>query len=145
MSRMSREDFLDELGRSNPRTRRTTVRRIEGRASQDGAPYVQEELNFVDPDLTVRSVNYIGTRTCDFGHLLDQQTRLVAVCERCGAYTCSAPGSAPGSTPVCSFTCLRCGAALCRRHVRVYEQNEAYCSRCMPLVWLRWLIVGKRG
>jgi len=136
MSRMSREDFLDELGRSNPRTRRTTVRRIEGRASQDGAPFVQEELNFVDPDMTVRSVNYIGTRTCDFGHLQDQQTRLVAVAECCGAITCSANG--------CSYTCTNCGRAICRPHAKVYDDGEVCCPRCRPLAFFRRLIKGKR-
>lgn len=136
MSRMSREDFLDELGRSNPRTRRTTVRHIEGRASQDGALYVQEELNFVDPDLTVRSVNYIGTRTCDFGHLQDQQTRLVAVAECCGAITCSAAG--------CSWTCTSCSRSICRPHAKVYDNGEVYCPRCRPLAFLRRLIIGKR-
>jgi hypothetical protein len=37
---MKREDFLDLLRRSNPRTRRTVVRVIEGKAEQDDATFV---------------------------------------------------------------------------------------------------------
>jgi hypothetical protein len=137
MARMTREEFLDLLARSNPRTRKTTTRIIEGRASEDNTAFVQEELNFVDPSMTVRSVNLIATRFCDSDHVLDQTTRLVARCRICNALTCSAPG--------CSFTCARCRAPVCAAHIRVYDEKEAYCSRCMPLAWLRWLIVGKRG
>jgi hypothetical protein len=93
-------------------------------------------LNFVDPDLTVRTVNYIGTRTCDFGHLQDQQTRLVAVAECCGAITCSAPG--------CSWTCTDCSRSICRPHAKVYDDGEVCCPRCRPLAFLRRLIIGKR-
>ena len=126
MSKITRQDLLDLL----------VMRVIEGKVSQDNAAFVQEQLNFVEPDLTVRSVDFVSSRTCDFGHLLDQQTRLVAVCERCGLHTCSAPG--------CGFTCTRCGIALCRRHASVYAEGEAYCTTCHLLALVRWLVLGKR-
>lgn len=136
MNEKTREEFLKLLERSNPRTRKTVMRVIEGKVSQDDAAFIQEQLSFVEPDLTVRSVDFVSSRTCDFGHLQDQQTRLVAVCGQCGAYTCSAPG--------CSLACARCGVALCRRHARVHGEGEAYCSRCWPVALLRWLVLGKR-
>ena len=136
MGKMSRQDFLDLLAKCNPRTRKTVLRVIEGKVDADGAAFVQEQLSMLEPDLTVRQVDFVSSRTCSFGHMQDQQTRLVAVCEVCGVYTCSTPG--------CSFTCARCGKALCRRHSRVYGESEAYCSRCHPLALLRWLILGNR-
>jgi hypothetical protein len=144
MSKMSREDLLKLLAKCNPRTRRTVMRVIEGKVSQDHAAFIQEQLNFVEPDLTVRSVDFISSRTCDFGHMLDQQTRLVAVCERCGRHTCSAQGSGSGSSSVCSFTCARCGKALCRCCAHVHGTDEAYCLACWPVALLRWAILGKR-
>ncbi|MCJ7762724.1 hypothetical protein MUP38_04625, partial [Candidatus Bathyarchaeota archaeon] len=119
----TRKEFLDLLSKSNPRTRKTTLRLIENKVSEDDTVFAQEELNFVEADATVRSVSIIATKTCDYGHLLDQHTRLVAVCEVCGLHTCSTAG--------CSYTCARCGRAICRRHVAfIYSSDEAYCSRC---------------
>ena len=136
MARMTREEFLDLLARSNPRTRKTTTRIVEGKASEDGAAFVQEELNCVDPSMTVRSVNLMATRFCDADHVLDQTTRLVARCRICNALTCSAPG--------CSFTCARCHAPVCAAHASVYGEGEAYCPRCHPRALLRWLVLGER-
>jgi len=136
MSRMTPEELLDLFARSNPRTRKTTTRVVEGKVSEDGTIYVQEELNFVDPSLTVRSVNLVGSRFCDSDHVLDQTTRLVARCRMCNSLTCSAPG--------CSHTCSRCNAPVCARHVHLYGEGEAYCSRCRPWVLARWLFLGKR-
>jgi hypothetical protein len=136
MAERTRGDFLNLLRRSNPRTRKTVMRVIEGKADQDGAAFVQEQLNFIDPEMTVRSVDFISSRTCSFGHLQDQQTRLTGVCERCGAVTCSTPG--------CSQSCQRCGRAYCRAHISVYSNGEAYCARCRPWALVRWLILGKK-
>jgi hypothetical protein len=136
MDEKTREELLDLLSKCNPRTRRTVMRVVEGKVSQDNAAFIQEQLSFVEPDLTVRTVDFISSRTCDFGHLQDQQTRLVAVCQACGLHTCSTPG--------CGFTCVRCGVALCRQHARVYGEGEAYCAKCHPVVLLRWLVLGKR-
>ena len=136
MPEMTREELLALLARSNPRTRRTVMRVVEGKVDQDNAAFIQEQLSFVDRGLTVRSVDFISSRTCSFGHLQDQQTRLVAVCEVCHSYMCSTPG--------CSFTCARCGRAICRRHVHVCGEDEAYCSGCWPWILLRWVVLGKR-
>lgn len=134
MPERTRQDFLDLLARSNPRTGQTTIRLIEGNVSEDNVAFVQEQLNLVEPDATVRAVNLIVSKHCDQNHLIDQQTRLVATCGVCAALTCSTPG--------CSFSCGRCGMALCRRHASVWGQNEAYCPRCRLFAWLRRLVVG---
>lgn len=137
MAENTRDQLLELLKRCSPRTRKTVMRVVEGKVSQDNAAFIQEQLSFMEPDMTVRSVDFISSRCCDFGHLQDQHVRLVAVCEICGAHTCSTSG--------CSFTCARCGRALCRRHaVSVYGDNEAYCSTCRPVALLRWLVLGKR-
>ena len=137
MARITRQDFLDQSSRGGPRTRKTVTRVVEGKVSQDNAAFVQEQLSFIEQDMTVRSVDFISSRTCDAGHMLDQHTRLVAVCEVCGAHTCSTAG--------CGYTCARCGRAICRRDASmIYANDEAYCSTCHPLVLLRWLVLGKR-
>jgi len=135
----TRDELLELLAKCNPRTRKTVMRVVEGKASQDNAAFIQEQLSFIEQDangMTVRSVDFISSRTCDFGHLQDQHTRLVAVCEICGTHTCSTAG--------CNYTCARCGRALCRRHASVYGDGEAYCPKCHPLALLRWLVFGKR-
>jgi hypothetical protein len=144
MRERTRRDYINLMRGSRPRTRKTVTRVIEGKVDQDGATFIQEQLSFVEPDLTVRQVDFISSRTCSFGHLTDQQVRLVGKCERCESITCSTPG--------CSFTCSRCGKALCRRHAHVYGQvdgnsrnpPEAYCSSCRLPVLLRRIVLGRR-
>ena len=139
MAEETRDELLELLAKCNPRTRKTVMRVLEGKASQDNAAFIQEQMSFIEQDasgMTVRSVDFVSSRTCDFGHLQDQHTRLTATCEICGAHTCSTAG--------CSYTCARCSRALCRRHASVYSSDEAYCSKCHPLALLRWLVLGKR-
>jgi len=138
MSKMSREDLLKLLAKCNPRTRKTVIRVVEGRMSQDDAAFVQEQVSFIEPDMTVRTVDFVSSRLCDAGHAIDQQTRLIGQCQHnnCSAYVCSQPG--------CGYTCGRCGMVLCRQHARVYMEGEAYCTKCHPMVLLRWLVLGKR-
>jgi hypothetical protein len=129
MSDLTRDALLKLLKQCAPRTRKTVLRVLEGKASQDGVAFVQERMDFMEPDLTVRSVDLVVSRTCDSGHLQDQHTHLAAVCEQCGAITCSTPG--------CSLNCVRCARALCRRHAHVYADGDVYCRACRPLKWLR--------
>ena len=136
MSRMTREDLLDLLARSNPRTRRTVVRVLEGRVSQDDVAFIQEQLTFVDPTMTVRNVDFVGVRQCSAGHVLGQEQHLVAQCSRCSAWTCSAP--------LCTNICTSCGILICRACSHVYGPDEAYCARCHPRALLRWLVIGSR-
>ena len=138
MGKMSREDLLKLLAKCNPRTRKTVIRVVEGRVSQDDAAFIQEQVSFIEPDMTVRTVDFISSRLCDAGHAIDQQTRLIGQCQHnhCSVYVCSHPGG--------GFTCGRCGMVLCRRHAWLCGESEAYCSRCRPLVFLRGLILGRR-
>ncbi len=139
MSKMTRKAFLRQFRKGNPRTQKTTLRIVEGKVTDDNAAYVQDVLSYVAPDLTAQQLDIITSRTCSFGHLQDQSTRLTARCEvpGCKAVTCSTPG--------CSHTCGRCGRALCRRHVHLYDgdkKEEAYCTRCWPWVFFRKLVLG---
>ena len=84
MAKETLDKLLELLAKCNPRTRKTVMRVVEGKASQDNAAFIQEQLSFIEQDasgMTVRSVDFISSRTCDYGHLQDQHTRLVAVCE----------------------------------------------------------------
>lgn len=134
MSRINLQDILNEAAQSAGRTRKTTARVVDGVAGPDAPMFENEELSFRDPDMTMRSVKLLINRTCSSGHLTDDHVRMVGVCEVCGAYTCSTEG--------CSFTCRRCGRALCARHAHVLGDGDAVCGRCWPLVsvsrFVRW-------
>jgi len=130
MSEMTRKELLDLLAKSEPKTRNTSMRVIEGKVDQDGAAFIRENVSFVDTDLTVRSVDFTSSRTCSFGHLQDQKTCLVSVCEECHLYTCSAPG--------CSFTCIRCGRAICRDCTFLHAKKDAYCPKCK---WYAYIVI----
>ena len=136
MDKKTRAELLDLLARSNPRTRRTVLRVIEGRVSQDDVAFAQEQLSFVEPDMTVRNVDFVSIRLCSAGHVLGQEQHLVGQCSRCSAWMCSAPG--------CTRTCSSCNAILCGACARVYGPDEAYCARCHPRALLRWLVLGSR-
>jgi len=131
MSEMTRKELLDLLAKCDPKTRKTSMRVIEGKVGENRATYIQETVDFVDSDMTVRSVDFISSRTCSFGHLQDQKIRLVSVCEECHSYTCSAEG--------CSFTCVRCGQALCRHCASLRSNKDAYCPKCR---WYKYLMIG---
>jgi hypothetical protein len=138
---MNRQDILSEAAQSAGRTRKTTARLVEGKAGTDAPMFENEEISFRGPDMTMRSVKLIISRTCSAGHLTDDRVHMVGVCEVCLSYTCSTEG--------CSFTCHRCGRALCARHAHVLANGEACCARCWPLVaasrFLRWFFgVGDR-
>ena len=130
MSEMTRKELLDLLAKCEPKTRKTSMRVIEGKAGPGRAAYIQEKADFVDADSTVRSVDFISSRTCSFGHLQDQKTCLVSVCEECHLYTCSAQG--------CSFTCVRCGRAICRNCTFLHAEKDAYCPTCK---WYGYLMI----
>jgi len=126
---LNRRELLRFLRRCSPRTRSSVIRTIEGRASADQVAFIKEHIETMEPDATVRVVDYVAARTCDFGHLLDEQNRLIATTDCCGALTCSAEG--------CSLNCIRCGRSLCRRHAAVFSDGEVYCPSCKSSKWLR--------
>jgi len=135
MAENTREELLELLKRSSPRTRRTVLRALEGSADVDNVAFVEDTLDFIEPDQTVRSVKFIASRTCTFGHVLDTHTHVVAVAQCCGAVTCSAEG--------CSLNCSRCGKSICIRHSHRVG-GRTYCRRCFFGGVLRYLVFGKK-
>jgi hypothetical protein len=134
MSKVSRDDFLDLLAESDTKTRKSSLRIVGGKVSEDDTQYIHEQLDFVDSDQTVREIDLVSSRTCSFGHLLDRQVRLVSRCEVCGAYTCSA---SEDDGYKCSYTCVRCGKAICKKCSSLDADKEAYCPKCK---WYRNLM-----
>ena len=129
MPDMSREEIEALAAKSTGQTRKSAIRAIEGKVSEDNVAQSQHQYNFMDEDLTVRSIDYVGTRTCDFGHILGQgqQAQITGRCEVCEKFTCS---SSTEDGHKCSYNCIRCGKALCRPHAHVYSDGQAYCSNC---------------
>lgn len=132
MNENTREELLELLNRSSPRARKTIIRALGGKADTDNLAFVKETLDFVQPDQTVRSVEFLDSRTCSSGHLQDDKTRFVSIAQCCGAVTCSVEG--------CSLNC-RCGKSLCRRHAHLVA-GQPYCSRCFLGGLLRYVIFG---
>jgi len=127
----SRKELLDIVAKSEPKTRTTSMRVIEGKADENRATYIHEHVDFVDSDMTVRSVDFTSSRTCSFGHLQDQKkVHLFSVCDECHSRTCTAEG--------CSFTCVRCGRAVCRNCASLHANKDAYCPKCK---WYGYLMI----
>jgi len=110
-------------------TRQTTVRYVGGLASDDGVAFEKEDVQFEEDD-GLRTVEWIGTRFCDCGSIIDGKE--AAITGRC---------SHPGCTALtCSKCVRRCcadgdGRTFCPRHARTYGDGKTYCSRHS---WLRW-------
>lgn len=124
------EDYIDLL-RGHPGVRVTTVRLLTGAASRDGLAFRREHIETEDDEGNVRQVDLVDSRTCDFGHWLDRDVRLTAVCGVCGALLCSSEG--------CTGRCCVCGIACCQRDRVTYELGDGktvtYCARCR---WRHW-------
>ena len=137
MPDMSREEIESLAAKSTGQARKSAIRAVEGKVSEDNVTQSQHQYNFVDEDLTVRSIDYVGTRLCDFGHAIGQgqQTQITGRCEVCAKFTCS---SSTEGGHNCSYSCLRCGKALCRPHAHVYAEGQTYCSNCK---WYKTLMI----
>jgi len=135
MSEYSREELLRLLSRCSPRTRRTVLRILEGEVAEDGVAYVREDLSFMEPDHTVRSVELISSRLCSGGHVLDDKTRIVARAQCCGAIVCDAEG--------CTHVCSRCGKTLCREHTCRVDGKD-HCARCRLPALLKIAVFGRK-
>ena len=128
MNEKSRKDFLDLLKNSNPKQRKTTVQRVEGKASSDGTNFVKEELSFMSPDLTTRQVTFISSRLCDCGAMLSANNPILGTCQykglgkACEVYLCSQ----------CSRNCEQCQKSICSKH-SVKIGDVYYCIGCAPL------------
>lgn len=85
MSEMSREDLLNLLAKSNPRTRRTVMRVVEGKVAQDDIAFVQEQLSFVDR--TSRSETSISSASASVARAM------------CWARSSGSSHSAPAAQP----------------------------------------------
>ena len=129
MNERTREDFLRLLRQSSPRQRSTTAGAIGGAASEDSVGYVREELAFVQPDLTTRSVTFYESRLCDCGRLLTAKNPLKGRCSETGCNRLQCDG--------CLGVCCRCRRTVCPAHYGQYGDGTIYCVRCRPFKLLK--------
>ena len=127
MAKESVEEIFRRFEQSNPRQQTTSISSIEGKASEDSVGFTKEQLSFVQPDFTTRTVVITSSRTCDCGRLLSPNS-LVGTCQHngCKCFVCSE----------CARIC-RCGKTFCPRHATIYRDGEIYCSTCKPFKWLK--------
>jgi len=135
MSEYSNDEIFRLFQQSSPKSRRTRLRRLDGTVAEDGVAYVVEEMDMMEPDNTVRHIEMSSSRSCSFGHVLDEKTRIRARAQCCGAIVCDAEG--------CTHVCSRCHITLCRNHVFEVDGKE-YCSRCRRIALLRLIVLGRR-
>ena len=115
------DQLLQELREKGGGSRQSTLRVLSGKVDRHGAPFRRESLQFEDEAEGLRTVDVVETRTCAFGHTIDDKTRVAGICQICGEVLCSSPG--------CMSQCVRCGAVVCRRHGRTYGE-VTYCRSC---------------
>ncbi len=142
MAKESEEDIFRLFGESTPRQRTSNIYRIGEKVSEDNVGFAKEELSFIEPDFTTRTVVSVSSRICDCGKLISQKNPLAGRCQRrrCNQFTCSE----------CVRTCSRCGATFCPGHVSLCGDGESYCRQCQPirqlLAGLKWFFdIGKQG
>jgi hypothetical protein len=115
------DDLLEEFRARGGGARRRTLRVLGGKLGQRGAPFHRESLVFEDDVEGPQTIDLVETRTCSFGHTVDDQVRVAGICEIGGEVLCSTEG--------CLRHCRHCGAVVCRRHSRTYGELT-YCTRC---------------
>ena|GEM_PF-3690675 len=130
MAKLSRDEFLKSVEHITPRTHDWEQAILDGKVSEDNREYSVDKVTCVGADGVVRSIKHISHKSCDFGHLQQSTVNFLSKCARCGKITCTSEG--------CGYTCARCGHAFCRRHVSVYSDGQAYCSRCQ---WYKHLMI----
>jgi hypothetical protein len=126
---MSETYDKDELLRLPGRVgRKRTIRILAGKLDKNGAPYLKEHIVLENDQEGLLTVEIVETRTCSFGHTIDDQTRVAGICEIGSEVLCSREG--------CMLKCVTCGAVVCCRHSKTYGE-KTYCSRHWPLYWWR--------
>ena len=130
MGKMNRDDFLKSVEHVTPRTHDLEQAIFDGKVSDDNREYSVDKVAFVGDDGVVRSIKTTSHKRCDFGHLEQSNVNFLSQCSKCGKVTYTTEG--------CGYTCVRCGYAFCRRHVSVYSDGQAYCSRCR---WYKYLTI----
>jgi hypothetical protein len=133
MSKMSRDEFLRSVENVVPRTHEVEQSILDGKISDDNREYTLDKVTGLDPDGRMISIRNVSHKTCDFGHLLQPKTNL-SECQQCGKVTCPA---VEGSYK-CSYSCIRCGAAICRKCASMRGSKEAYCPKCR---WYKYVAI----
>lgn len=120
---MTKDDVLLLRRDAGGGTRQTVVRHAGGLASADGVAFEKESVQVEEAE-GLRAVEWVGTRFCDCGTILDGKE--ASITGRC---------SHPGCTALtCSKCVRRCSAhgdsmTYCPRHARTYADGRSYCSR----------------
>jgi len=133
MSKTSGEDFLNSVENISPRTHEVEQAVLDGKISNDNREYRVDKVAHIDENGVTWSIRNVSHKTCDFGHLLQPKANL-SKCQQCGKVTCPAVES----SYKCSYSCIRCGAAICRKCASRRGSKEAYCPKCR---WYKYLAV----
>jgi len=99
----------------------------------DDVFFHHEDLEMLDKNGQPHKINWVGIKTCSFGHVVSaDQNRIIGRCS-CGAFLCSAH---------CGFSCQCCGIVCCRRCIVIHNSGdtpEFFCKRHNYRYYLRRL------
>ncbi len=125
---MNHDELMKLL--ENGGTRQRSVR-VLGDSVENGGIVYQKETIETEDQTGITTVEWLETRRCSCGHVIDQQTSLAGICSICGKTVCSAEG--------CAHRCQKCGVLVCRRHARVYgsKKDPVYCRYHSYIFWLK--------
>ena len=129
MAEISHEDFLKQQRQGIAGNRHSYVNHIEGPASEHDAGTIKDVISYMGSDNIPRIVEFIGTRYCDCGAMLDNKVHIAAKAQCCQRLTCT----------LCNKVCLRCKKNLCPTHSTELD-GQIYCSSCawykrLAIVW----------
>lgn len=124
---MDHDELMDLLEHGG--TRQRVIRVLGDAVNSDSVVYQRETIETESP-AGITTVEWLETRRCSCGHVIDQKITVAGVCTTCGRVVCSEG---------CGYRCQRCGALVCRRHARVYgfKKDEIYCQRHAYIHWLK--------
>ena len=123
-------DYLSLLEK-HPGTRITTVRLLGKKTSEDNVLLVKEHIETEDEQGNARQVEVLDARTCDFGHLFDQQTHAAGICQICNRLGCSQED--------CMRTCSICGDAACKQDRTDHNSDHGQIvTICIRHKWRRF-------
>ena len=131
MAKETEDEIFDQFSQSNARQRSSSIYSIGGRMSEDEdhVGFAEDKLNFLQRDLTTRSVILRQSYLCDCGRPFSQSNPVAGTCQHggggCGAFLCS--------ECIKIQTCHRCQRTFCPAHIRRSGPEKAYCTRCRPV------------
>jgi hypothetical protein len=118
--RLKIERLISEFRRKGGGSRRTIIKAVGGKLDKGDSAFHQEIMQLDDERDGPTTIEVVQTRTCSFGHTVDDKVRVTGICEVGGEVLCAMKN--------CMLQCVHCGAVVCRVHSTTYG-DKTYCQK----------------